>query len=81
MDEITLQKRRIQRLIAKRAITKAALARKAGIGETRLIGMERPNWNPLTETLAALVRAADQLGFSRRPRGARAAGSDDELAA
>ena len=78
MDEITLQKRRLQQLVADGRVNKSTLARMCGFGQSALNTMLDDDWNPTTRVLAALVRAANELGFPRRPR---ARGSDDGLAA
>jgi hypothetical protein len=80
MDEITLQKRRIQQLVADGRVNKSTLARMCGFGQSALNTMLDEGWNPTTRVLAALVRAANELGFPRRPK--RARGNDrDGLAA
>lgn len=78
MDEITLQKKRLQQLVSEGRVAKRTLATKAGFGPTVLTGMLRDHWNPTSDVLAALVRAANELGFPRRPR---QRGNDDGLAA
>jgi len=66
MDHVTQQRTRVQAAIASGTLTKAELARKAGISDTVLIGMEKPDWNPRFKTLSALVRVCDEVGFKFR---------------
>lgn len=61
MDQITAQIVRIQRFVASQVMTKTALAGKAGLPLSTLIGMERADWNPHATTLRALVRAIDRI--------------------
>ncbi len=77
MDIITAQKHRLQQLVITGQVRKYDLARKANLRASVLTGMEDAAWNPLTHTLAELVKAADEMGFTKRPR--RAVGN--ELAA
>ena len=79
MDEITAQRRRLQQLVKDGRVTKRTLATHAGFGPTVLTGMLKDHWNPTSDVLAALVRAANELGFPRRPRPER--GNDHGLAA
>jgi len=74
MDIITAQKHRIQQLVISGKVRKFDLARKANLRASVLTGMEQDDWNPLAQTLADLVRAADELGFTKRPR--RAVGNE-----
>ena len=74
MDEITLQKNRIQAAIRDGHVTKAELSRASGLRDTVLIGIENPSWNPKARTLSALVLAMNSLGFPRRPRLSRGNG-------
>lgn len=60
MDQITRQIARIQAFVASATITKTALAAKASLPLSTLIGMEKPDWNPKAKTLAALSRAIDR---------------------
>lgn len=59
MDQITRQIIRIQKFVAIATVTKTALASRAGLPLTTLIGMEKDDWNPKAKTLAALSRAID----------------------
>lgn len=68
MDIITAQKQRLQQLVISGKVRKFDLARKANLRASVLTGMEQDDWNPLTQTLADLVRAADEMGFTKRPR-------------
>ncbi len=69
MDQITLQIRRVQTFVARATTTKTALAKRAGLPLSTLIGMESADWNPRSETLKRLVRAIDSLeGPGKRPK-------------
>jgi len=48
---------RIRAPIIQGRMTKRELARRAGLPETTLIGMERPDWNPRADTLRRLMPA------------------------
>jgi lambda repressor-like predicted transcriptional regulator len=78
MDEITFQKRRLQKLVADGHVRRATLAKQAGFMPNTLHFMMEVDWDPSSRVLAALVRAANELGYPRNPR---KRGSDDGLAA
>ena len=78
MDEITYQKIRLQRLVAQKRVLRATLAKHAGFEQNTLHCMLNEDWNPSSRVLAALVRAANELGLPRRPR---TLGNGDGLAA
>lgn len=67
-DVITEQKKRIVAYLATPGATKADLARRAGLPDTTLIGIDRPGWNPRSETLAKLVRVMDDMGWGLPPQ-------------
>ncbi len=46
---------RIRAPILSGRMTKRELARRAGLPETTLIGMEKPQWNPRADTLRRLL--------------------------
>ena len=46
---------RIRAPILDGRLTKREMARRAGIPESTLIGMEKPSWNPTAETLRRLL--------------------------
>lgn len=73
MDQITAQINRIQRFVASAVMTKTALADAAGLPLTTLIGMEKADWNPNSNTLRALVRAIDRIESADAKKKARAA--------
>ena len=68
MDEITLQIRRVQLFVATSGLTKTRIASMANVPLTTLIGMEKPEWNPRSTTLRALVGAINkyEIGEARR---------------
>lgn len=69
MDQITFQIKRVQAFVASATTTKTVLAQKAGLPLSTLIGMERLDWNPRSETLRRLVRAVDAFeGRVVRPK-------------
>ncbi len=72
MDQITAQILRIQRFVASAVMTKTALAAKADLPLSTLIGMEKPDWNPHSSTLRALVRAIDRIEAETAKKKARA---------
>ena len=67
-DIVTKTKVAIQVFISDGYATKRALAERANLPETTLIGLERPDWNPRTSTLAALARALEKLEAERKRR-------------
>ena len=67
MDDVTAQKLRIQTLLREGKVRKRHLAQHAQLAFSNLTGCERPDWNPRANTLAALVRAADEMRLPRRP--------------
>lgn len=71
MDQITAQINRIQRFVASTVMTKTALADAAGLPLTTLIGMEKADWNPNSNTLRALVRAIDRIESADAKKKAR----------
>ncbi len=73
MSHIDKIKHDIQRAVAKGLVTKSELARQANIPVTTLIGMDRPEWNPLSATLKALEVALYELIPERRARPSRRA--------
>ena len=60
VDDITRQIERVQAFVASGALSKYALATRADVGVATLTGMESPDWNPLSGTLARLVRAINK---------------------
>ena len=71
MDQITRQITRIQKFVDSATVTKTALAAKAGLPLSTLIGMEYADWNPKAKTLAALSRAVDHIEADRAKKKAR----------
>lgn len=57
MSELDKIIARIRDPIATGKLSKRELARRAGLRDTVLIGMEATNWNPSRRTLEALLRA------------------------
>lgn len=51
--------------IARSAITKADLARRAEVHANTLANVESPDWSPRWKTLEALCRAADAIRGER----------------
>ena len=71
MDQITAQILRIQRFVTSCVMTKTALAERAGLPLTTLIGLEKPDWNPHSSTLRALVCAIDRIEAEAAKKKAR----------
>ena len=71
-DSVTQQIERVQAFVASGRMSKYALANTASVGVATLTGLENPNWNPLSSTLSALVRAIDRFeeehGPTARPK-------------
>jgi hypothetical protein len=59
-DDVTKQIERVQAFVASGRLSKYALANTASVGVATLTGLEKPDWNPLSSTLSALVRAIDR---------------------
>lgn len=51
--------------IERRGITKAELARRAGLHKNTLAGCEVPSWSPRWLTLEALCAAVDEIAAER----------------
>lgn len=68
MDEITAQIRRVQGLLKRGEVSCRRFAILAGLPPTTLENIHSENWNPKAETLAALVRAANQIERKGRPK-------------
>lgn len=51
--------------IARSAMTKAELARRADVHANTLANVESPDWSPRWKTLEALCRAADAIRSDR----------------
>ena len=79
MDDITRQKLRLQKLVTDGRVSKYALAKRAGFHKNVLDHMLKDRWNPTSDVLAALVRAADSMDFPKMPR--RRGKGSQELAA
>lgn len=68
MSQIDKIRIRIQAAVIAGRVSKYALAKRAHIPATTLIGMEGKGWNPNSKTLAALELALHELIRERRAR-------------
>lgn len=55
----------VRNAITKHAISKAELARRAGVHANTLANVEGPDWSPRWKTLEALCLAADAIRLER----------------
>jgi len=55
----------VRSAVARSAISKAELARAAGMHPNSLSGLEREDWNPRWQTLSDLCKAVESIKMAR----------------
>lgn len=61
MSEVGKLIQRVRKFVAKRGKIKYRLALRAGLTENALRDCDKPTWNPRVETLAAVVKAIEEI--------------------
>lgn len=74
MDDLDKIIAKIRRPIAEGRMTKAELARRAGLPQTTLICLERSTWNPRAVTIKRLLAALVRRGAGQNPRSSASSG-------